>query len=196
MAKMFWLTPIVVTLAFVATIGASAQQSGSTMSTGTPLPRLEGESLSAKKVVLPDNVKGRLGVLVFSFSREAGGPARCWTETFTRIGMADADAAMFGVLMLSDIPWIFRGLAVSGIKSGIPAALHDRTVKVFADDDVWRTRLGVQATQTPHLVVVDRSSRIRWVSSAPCDGAGEQRLREQLKTLLAEKAPVRPAAGL
>ena len=159
------------------------------MPTGTVLPRLEGESLSAKKVVLPDNVKGRLGVLVFSFSREAGGPARCWTETYARIGFADADAAMFGVLMLSDIPWIFRGLAVSGIKSGIPAALHDRTVKVFADDDVWRTRLGVQATQTPHLVVVDRASCIRWQYSAPCDGAGEQRLREQLKTLLAEKPP-------
>ena len=96
---------------------------------------------------------------------------------------------MFGVLMLADIPWIFRGLAVAGIKSGIPVALHDRTVKVFTDDDAWRARLGVQATQTPHLVVVDRASRVRWLYAAACDGAGEQRLREQLKGLLAEKLP-------
>jgi len=174
-------------LAFAASIGA-AWQATPPIALRTPLPRVEGESLSAKKVVLPEQVKGRLGVLVFSFSREAGGPARCWTETYARIGMADADAAMYGVLMLSDIPWIFRGLAVSGIKSGIPVALHDRTVKVFTDDDAWRARLEVKAPSMPHLVLVDRASRVRWQYSAPCDGAGEQRLREQLKALLAEKA--------
>ena len=189
MKKIPWLALILVTLAFVGAMRTSANQSAATISTGTPLPRIEGESLSARKVVLPDSVKGRIGLLVFSFSREAGGPARCWNETYARIGMTDRDAGMFGILMLSDIPWLFRGLAVSGIKSGIPAALHDRTVKVFTDDDVWRTRLGVKAPQTPHLVVVDRTSRVRWLYSAPCDGAGEQQLREQLKGLVAEKTP-------
>ena len=167
-----------------------ADQGGAAIATGTLLPRIEGESLSAKRVVLPDNLKGRIGLLVFSFSREAGTPARCWNETYARIGMADKDAAMFGVLMLADIPWLFRGLAVAGIKSGIPASLHDRTVKVFTDDDAWRARLGVKVTQLPHLVVIDRVSRIRWLYSAACDSAGEQLLREQLKGLLAEKAPV------
>lgn len=181
------LAPLVVTLALVAIVPTAVDQGAATIAMRAPLPRVEGETLSGKPLVLPDSVKGRIGLLVFSFSREAGGAARCWNDTYARIGMADADAAMFDILMLADIPLIVRGLAVAGIKSGVPVALHDRTVKVFTDDDAWRARLGVQSPNTPHLVLVDRASRVRWLYSAPCDGAGEQRLREQLKALLTEK---------
>lgn len=181
------LAPIVSAVALVATLPDAAQV-GATITTGSVLPRIEGETLSAKRIVLPESVKGRIGLLVFSFSREAGDAARCWNETYARIRIPDADATALGIMMLGDVPWLIRGLVVGGIKKGIPAAAHDRTVKVFADDDAWRTGLGVQAAGSPYLVLVDRTGRIRWLYSATCDGTGEQRLREQLRGLLAEKA--------
>ena len=91
-------------------------------------------------------------------------------------------------MILGDVPWLLRGLVVGGLKTGIPAALHDRTVKVFADDDPWRAGLGWQSASAAYLVLIDRAGRIRWLYAAACDGAGEQRLREQLRGLLAEKA--------
>ena len=184
-----WLALVV-----ALTTPVAADQSASAITLRSLLPRLEAETLSGRRIVLPEDAKGRIGLLVFSFSRGAGDPARCWSETFARIGMPDADAASFGILMLGEVPRIIRGLVVAAIKRGMPAAVHDRTVKMFTDEDAWRARLGVQSADDPHLVLVDRAGRIRWLYSGACDGVGEQRLREQLSGLLAEKDSPRQAS--
>jgi hypothetical protein len=179
---------------FVAAVTTGAPQSGTTIATGTLLPRIEGETLSAKRVALPGDVKGRVGFLVFSFSREAGEAARCWNDAYAKASLPQTDAATFAILMLGDVPWIIRGFVVAGIKSGVPPALHDRTLKVLTDDDAWRSGLNVRAPEMPHVVLIDRAGKIRWVYSAACDEAGQRRFREQAQALVAEKTLSREAS--
>src|SRR5579871_1863296 len=42
------------------------------------MPRVEGESLSGQKVVLPEAAKGKVAVLIFGFTRASKAPTSEW----------------------------------------------------------------------------------------------------------------------
>jgi hypothetical protein len=123
---------------------------------------------------------------VFTFSRKAGQAAAAWAQAFATMDAA-RDAASFRVLVLGGVPRILRGLVTAGIRRGMPASLHDTTLKLFTDEDAWRARLGVREDDDPHLVLLDRQSRVRWLYAGVCDEGSVRLLAEQL-TLLAPES--------
>ena len=44
------------------------------------LPRIEGESFTGEKVVLPDAAQGKVAVLIFGFSKASGAESRAWAD--------------------------------------------------------------------------------------------------------------------
>jgi len=58
---------------------------------GQGMPTTSGETLSGKKLVLAEAVKGHAAVLVIGFSREAGDGCGLWVKAL------HGDAAMAGV---------------------------------------------------------------------------------------------------
>jgi hypothetical protein len=129
---------------------------------GEPLPALTGETLSSKQVELPAAESGRDRVLIFSFSKAAGADSRLWSEH-----LAKEIVVTFRVIVLESVPRLVRGMAVSGIRSGIPAAQRDHTLLVYKDEASWKKRLGVTNDKYSYVVLLDGTGRIRWIGAGP-----------------------------
>ena len=165
----------------VLALAQDASRPASTVSPGARLPALEGETLSGKRLTLAGASAGRATLLIFTFSRKGGESARPWTEAAA--GLGNPGLATYRILVLGGVPRLLRWLVVGGIEKGMPAVLHDTTVKLFADEDAWKARLGVRAEDDPHLVLLDTEGAIRWLHSGACDDAGRALLAERIGAL-------------
>ena len=156
--------------------GAAADR----LAPGDPLPALRGESLSGQQVELPAAKTGSPRVLVFSFAKAAGTDSRQWTERLAKDFGPDSPVALFRIMELESAPKLFRGMAVSGMKGGIPKAQWDASIVLYRDEALWKSRLGVTHDKHAYVVVLDGDGRIRWMSTDAFSEAGYAELKKEL----------------
>jgi hypothetical protein len=131
---------------------------------GEVLPSVGGETLSGKEVELPVADAGKPRVLVFSFTKKAGADSKLWNERIARDFGSHAPI-VFRVIFLESVPKMFRGKAVSGIKSGLPETVWDRSLVLYKDADSWRYKLVVTGVSHAYLVLLDGQGKVLWMSS-------------------------------
>jgi ATP10 protein len=149
---------------FLLSAHSAAQPGQSYLKPGDILPPLAGQALTGKwldiALVFGDNP----AVVVFSFSRAGGRDAQLWTQ---RLLKDDPHLAIYIVIFLESVPGLFRVMAVSGIKDGIPPALQDRTILLYRDEDLWRQRLQVANERHACVMLLGPIGRVRWMTSGP-----------------------------
>lgn len=156
-------------LAGIALAGAlaSGAAAGEALAVGTRLPAIEGKTFSGVQVSLPDAVKGKVALLVVTFSKDASPNAKAWTERFeTEYGKNDK-YAVYDVLMLEGLPRLMRGMISGQIKKDFPPARQQRALPVYKDEAAWKERLEVKDARVPHLVLLDGAGAIRWLHRGP-----------------------------
>jgi hypothetical protein len=147
---------------------------------GDALPSLGGETLSGKQVELPGASAGTVPVLVFSFTKAAGSDSRLWNQRLAKDFGSNSAVAIYRVAFLESAPKLFRGMAVSGMKSGVPEAQWERTLVVLKDEDAWKQRLGVSSNKHAYVVVLDGQGRVRWMSAGPFSESEYGQLKSEL----------------
>jgi hypothetical protein len=147
------------------------------------LPRLEGQTLTGKKLVLPDAAHGRGALLVFGFSREAQRPATDWEQRFDRDHGSGGQWVCCAIAVLESVPGPFRGLVAGNMGRGLSPEQRDRFVLLFHDERVWKQRVGFQKAEDAYLLLIDRSGRIRWRFHGPFTETAYEQLQEQLPRL-------------
>lgn len=147
------------------------------LTVGTPMPQIEGESLSGHKAVLPDAAKGKVTLVAMGFSYEARRPVEAWTRRFrSEFGM-NSQAAFFEVPVISGLARLAKLFIESGMRRGTAKTDHDKVITVFGGGAGWKERLGVENSDTAYLLLLDRDGRIRWRHT----GAFEENVWPQLK---------------
>jgi hypothetical protein len=147
---------------------------------GDMMPALSGETLSAKTIQFPMANPGAARLLVFAFSREAGNDSRLWSEHLAKNQDTAGTVIVFRVILLQSVSRLFRGAAVSGVKSSVPQSLWDRTILTFRDEGLWKQYLAVSDTKCSYLLLLDGDGRVRWVSSGPYTDTRYGDLRKEL----------------
>lgn len=107
-----------------------------------------------------------------------GRDAQLWTQHMMN---DDAHLAIYTAIFLESVPGLFRAMAVSGIKEGMPATLQDRTVLLYRDEDLWRRRLQVDNNRHACVMLVGPTGRIRWMTSGPFADAPYSELRKSMR---------------
>lgn len=148
---------------------------------GVLFPEFSGQTLTGKPLTLPTVAKGKSAVLVFSFSRAAGKDARLWNEHLAK-DFSDTTSA-YGIILLESAPKLFRGAAISGIKSSMPLSVQDRTIVLYRDEELWKQRLAVKDVRRAYVVLLEPSGNVRWVNSGPFSDANYARLKNQIVKL-------------
>jgi len=143
------------------------------------LPKTPGETLSGKRVVLADELRGHAAVLVAGFSREGGNGTAAWVKAI------HADNALVGtrvyeIAQIAGAPSLIRGMIKSGMKRSVPAAEHDTFVVLTQDEKPWRTYFDVSDDQVPYVVVIDATGRVLWRGHGSAADL-EPKLKEALK---------------
>jgi hypothetical protein len=142
----------------------SAQPGQSCLKPGDTLPPLAGQALTGKWLDIASVSGGNSAVVVFSFSRAGGRDAQLWTQ---RLMKDDPHLAIYTVIFLESVPGLFRSMAVSTIKDGMPPALQDRTILMYRDEDPWRQRLQVSNERHACVMLPGPTGRVQWMTSGP-----------------------------
>ena len=131
--------------------------------TGEEFSQLSGQTLTGRTLELPSMTAGKPAVVVFSFTRSAGKDARSWDE---HLSQDFPGLSINTIILLESVPSLFRGRALSGIKSGIPSSIQDQTVVLYKDEELWKRRLDVTDENCAYLLLLGPDGLIRWKTTA------------------------------
>jgi hypothetical protein len=145
-----------------------AQAGPAPLKPGDILPPLAGQALTGKSLDVALGLAGSPAVVIFSFSRAGGRDAQRWIE---RLQKHEPGLAIYTIIFLESVPGLFRGMAVSGIKAGMPSAMQARTLLLYRDEDLWKNRLQSTNEGQACLTLIRPSGQIEWMTSGPLSDA-------------------------
>lgn len=69
--------------------------------------------------------------------------------------------------VLEDAPRLVRGMAVHGIKSGIPDGERDHFAVVYQGEAALKRVAGFRKTDDAYVLLMDRTGNIIWATNGP-----------------------------
>ena len=126
------------------------------------IPHTEAETLSGKKIRLPDAAAGHPAIFVIGFSRAGGDSSRKWGKELEKY-FPDRDAVhIFSVAILQDAPALARGMIKHGMRSGMPKPEQDSFIVLDKDEDTWKKLVEFSDANDAYVLVIDPAGTVRW----------------------------------
>ena len=173
---------------FVFILLGIAVCSAQTLQLGAILPPINGTTLEEQSITLPDAVRGKVTLLVFTFSKGAGERGRSWTDHFFQDYPQDDKVISYAIAMLEDVPSLLRGMIRGSIKRSVPVSRRKQFLTVTQGEDQWKRYLGLKDDKDPYLLLLDRKSQVQWARQGAFDETVYDRLKARIAELLIEKS--------
>ncbi len=171
------LMPVIVTA--IALLMASALP----IQTGAMLPHLEGEYLTKRKAVLPDEARGKIALLAFGFSHASQGSVESWTKPFSKKYRGNPRITFFEIPMIGSMGKMAAPFIQGGMRKGTPKELWGNVITVFGGTDPWKEGLHVKADTDAYLVLLDTQGFIRYLTSGSYSESGFAELTRRVDEL-------------
>jgi len=152
------------------------------------IPTTHGTSFAGTQVTLPDDLRGKVGVLVLGFSKSSGDVSKGWGQRLSASYHDSNDVAYYQMPVLESVPKLIRSIVVKSIKSGVPETEQAHFMPVFSGEAEWQKVAHYSNADDAYILVVDGQGDVRWLTSGKVTDAGLAALRTQVEQLRA-KAP-------
>lgn len=119
-------------------------------------PSIEGQNLVGKKIAFPQVAQGHPTVVVIGFTHASQAQTKTWSARLT------PEVATYSLAVLEDVPRLVRGMAVAGIKGGVPQEQRERFLLVFRSEKELKEAVGYYNPNDAYLVLLDTDGAIRW----------------------------------
>jgi len=136
---------------------------------GTTILQIKGTTLEEQAVVLPDAVRGKVTLLIITFSKAAGELGRGWNDPFLKDYPQDDKVTSYAIAMLEDVPSLLRGMVRGSIKRGVPLSMRRRFLTVKEDENRWKQYVGLKSDKDPYLILLDGNSQVQWIHHGAFD---------------------------
>lgn len=148
---------------------------------GQTLPSFDGESLAGKKFSMPGAVHGHPAVLVVCFTHASGPHCTEWTKRLESDFKSNADLEIYTVIFLENAPKLVRGMAKSGIKSGVPKEDYDHYLIVTEHEKEVKAIVHFQEQDDAYLAVLGPDGEMRWTSHGAVNDGAVGKIRELVR---------------
>ena len=165
----------------------TAIASAQTLRPGTTIPPIKGTTLEDQAIILPDAVRGKVTLLIITFSKTAGEVGRGWSDPFFKDYPQDDRITSYAIAMLEDVPSLLRGMVRGGIKRGVPSSMRRRFLTVNQDENQWKQYVGLKNDKEPYLVLFDDKSQMQWIHHGVFDPAVYGGLKVRIAELIRAK---------
>jgi hypothetical protein len=145
------------------------------------LPRFAGETLSGRKLTLPDAVQAHPAVLVVGFTHASGPQCTAWARRLETDFGSNTELERYSVIFLEDAPRLVRGMAKSGIKSGVPKQEYDNYLIVTEHEKEMKAAVHFEAADDAYLVLLGPGGTVRWTFHGAVSDAPVRQIRELLR---------------
>lgn len=151
---------------------------------GEQMPQINGETLSGKRISFPAASAGSVAILCIGFSHASQSQLKPWAERATNEFRQKNRVVVYSIAVLEDAPRLVRGMAVHGMKSGVPARQHDHFVVVYHGESELKRITGFQRRDEAYILLLDPRGEIRWVGHGPVSDAALRELNDRVEFVL------------
>ena len=136
----------------------------------------EGLSPDVVSYCAAANLRGRPAVFVLGFTHASQSQTKAWSARLA------PTIPTYSVAVLQDVPRLVRGMAVAGIKSGVPQSERDRFILVFKGEKELKDASGFSPNQPndAYILLADSAGAIQWQFHGPVTDAAIAELRSKL----------------
>jgi hypothetical protein len=171
---------IVLALTLMTATSATAQTQNAR------IPETRGTSLLGAQVTLPEDLRGKVGVLVVGFSKSSGDVCKGWGQRLAQSYHDSDDVTYYQMPVLEAVPKLIRSTVVKSIKSGVPESEQTHFMPVFSGEAEWRKVARYSNADDAYILVVDGQGNIRWQTSGKVTDAGFATLKQQVEARVTE----------
>lgn len=124
------------------------------------IPSIRTESFSGQLVQFPEALRGKVGILVISFTKRGGIAAAEWSRRIDTVFGSYPRVAIYAIAVLADVPRFIRPIIVRGIKSSLPQRDYAHFVPIYQDEPQWRSAVNYEDKDDAYVLVLDRNAQI------------------------------------
>ncbi|MDZ7265586.1 MAG: mitochondrial ATPase complex subunit ATP10, partial [candidate division KSB1 bacterium] len=132
---------------------------------GMPFPELKAESLSGIEIKYPDDVKGKITLILMAFKRETQRQIDSWLEPFSKTFEGDSSVQFFEIPMLAGGWRLMSPIIDGGMRSGIPKQKHGNVTTYYGDVNKYCELLSIADKSDGYVFLLDQNGVIQWRSS-------------------------------
>ena len=147
------------------------------------IPTTHGTSFAGTEVTLPDDFKGKVGVLVLGFSKSSGDVCKGWGHRLAESYRNSHEVMYYQVPVLESVPKLIRGMVLRSMKSGVPETEQAHFMPTFTDEAEWKKIVSYANADDAYVLVVDGYGKVRWQTSGKVTDAWFGALRDQVEAL-------------
>ncbi len=131
------------------------------------VPKSAGRTLAGNDVSLPDLFQQQPVVLVIGFSQKSSDDAKTWSRTLIQSEKEEGRNDVYGVILLSGVPHLLRGLVVRSIRKDVSESVQSRFVTVTDSEQEWRDFASVTSPDDVYILVLGASGEVCWRGHGP-----------------------------
>ena len=166
----------------------TASGSAGTDTAAERIPEVHSASLSNDAVNLPEELRGRTGILILGFSRGSRDGVAAWGRKLAADYRESATVVYYEMPVLASVPSLLRGMVVRSMRSSVPERAQARFVPVTDNEAVWRALVHYGVPDDPYLLVVDGQGQVVWQTHGQPTDPVYAALKQHVESLQARGA--------
>jgi hypothetical protein len=172
----------VVALALLTAVRVGAQTQSAR------IPATHGTTFADTQITLPDDLRGKVGVLVLGFSKKSGDVCKGWGQRLEESYPNSREVMFYQIPVLESVPKLIRSMVLKSMKSGVPEAVQPHFMPTFSDEIAWKKVAQYANADDAYVLVVDGGGKVLWQTSGKITDAGFAALEEQVEALRRKSA--------
>ena len=154
------------------------------VSTAARFPPIVGETLTGRRLELPDDFESPLNLVFVAFRRSQQATVDSWLETAIDLEAGFPNLRYYELPVISRLYAPARIVIDGGMRAGIPDAdARERTITAYTDKRVVRRALDIDDEGEMHAVLVDRDGTVYWRAAGPKTEGAADHLRDVVLSL-------------
>ena len=117
------------------------------------------------------------------FSHGSQSQVKAWTDRANAEFHNNPHIAVYSMAVLEDAPRLVRGMAVHGIRSGVPAGQRDHFVIIYQGEADLKRIAGFRKADDAYLLLLDPTGGINWTTRGPANDSLMADLKERISLL-------------
>lgn len=161
-------------------IAPATAQPPTTPPGNTTIPAVSANTLAGEPVHLPADLRGKDGILVLGFGKDARAEVRDWGKRLAGDYFASPTVLYYEMPVIAGVPRLLRGFVLKQIAGEVSERGKHHFVPISDNEARWRDLAHVTDVNHAYLLVVDASGSVQWTTSGPLTNAAYQAVRDHL----------------
>lgn len=172
-----WLCALLAVAALAAVPAAEILQ-------GERLPSLRGQSLSGREVILPQDARGRVTLLLLGFTYESRFAVEAWAKRFRAEFGSDRRMTFYEVPMIGGLARLAKWFIDGGMRRGTAKGDYEHVITVYRETELWKQRVHYADPNGAYLILLDGAGKVAWRHAGGFDDRAYAALAAHVSKLL------------